>query len=208
MKRFGGFFSLRYASLALFGMAISLLSSCGSEYTTPVYNDPFFINDPVKTESLGRSAEPYQYRGDNFSSSGSYEPQKGESFDAFHQRVLNTLTLQTQKVEEMQRIIQERQQSTEYLRTQQSNLEEQDSQMRLLLAQREFAAEAKEGKEAVLFGRYEVVAGDTLQKISFAKYGTYTGWIGLYRFNLETFSQGPNELEVGTILLVPKINGL
>lgn len=54
-----------------------------------------------------------------------------------------------------------------------------------------------------LFDRYIVQEKDTLVDLALARYGTKSAWLALYQLNQEVCPNGPDDLRIGSCLLMP-----
>lgn len=164
---------------------------------------------------LEDKGERYTRRMDYSDDISLFSPKEGESYEAYYARMMNTLTLQQYNIEGLEKALEEKGVSLKNLQAQVSTINEQEALMRLTLASYEASDGTTIGKNkkkkrhspsARPFEKYVVQKGDTLQRISQNAYGTYTGWLAIYRFNLKKMRFGPNRLETGTVLYIPNVD--
>lgn len=181
-------------------------ASCGREYTTPIPADPLYKSHPKNIEKLGEPAENYVKRDSiDLESTGNYAPKENESFSDYKLRLFNTLVLQQQDNQQQQHAIVQKEAVLADLREQLQLLQKRHLDLRLALA----AQTPEQNKHAIadaLFMRYTIESGDTLQKIAYDKLDSNKAWIGIYRFNVEKLSNGPNRIRSNDWIIIPKIN--
>jgi len=192
--------------LALIGMALPLLSSCGvvsPHALTVAIQGPYF-EDSTRTDLLGEHGEQYEKRSTNLLDISDFRPYPGEAYDDYHVRVLNTLHIQEYNITLLQEAIEAKKGSQDHLSEQLMNLRAQHADLRLALATIAEGKDPSGGQTEGSFKRYVVEPGDTLQSIAKDHYGTHTGWLTIYRFNYQDLPNGPNTVEVGDVLILPK----
>lgn len=179
----------------------SIFLSCGKTYTTPIRGGSLYTEKPLKTGYLKDQGEGFEQRGDYFSRMKGLQPQKGESFQDFEDRLINTLVVQEYDLDSYQTLIKEEEESIVNLTSQLEQLEEQGLDLRIQYqAMKNESAEKK--FERLAFHPYKVQKGDTLQKISQQVFGTHTAWLALYQFN-QFYVKNPNLIEVGELIWLP-----
>jgi len=193
---------MKQATLTILACAIfSLFFSCGKTYTTPFKNDPFFTQEPLETDILREYGEGFAQRGDYLSNVLGLQPEKGESYEKFENRLVNTLVVQEYDLDSYKGLIGDHKENIQNLTSQLKQLEEQNLDLRM---QYQSLKEEKPKKryEQGAFQPYRVQKNDTLQKISKKFFGTHTAWLSLYQFN-QYYIQNPNMIKVGELLWIP-----
>jgi hypothetical protein len=188
-----------------------LCAACTGPYTTITPRDPIFTDKRQNLDPLEEDGEKYTRRGDLTTDTSRFPPTPNETYDSYRDRIFTTLLAQELEIERLKTGIEDKTGSILNLSAQLEPMQEQQGEMRLALSQpqnSEGFATNKGASKHRLFQRYLVQKGDTLQKISHEHYGTYTGWIALYRFNHQRLPFGPNRIDEGTTLLVPNISAL
>ncbi len=187
------------------------LLSCSGQYTAISPHDGTFTTESQMLDSLGADGEKYIRRDDLTTDVSRFPPKTGETYDHYRERVFNTLVAQELEIQDLLDTIEQKTDSIEELQSQLDPMKHHGAEMRLALSQNERGEEIAEGSNTFsrpLFQRYVVQKGDSLQRISHEQYGTYTGWLALYRFNHSRLPFGPNRIEEGTTLLIPDIEAL
>lgn len=197
---------MKQRSLIIFVvLIIGFLYSCGSQYTTPLRHDPLFKLKPFDNSVLEEGGEVYTQREGPFLDNGQLKVRPGEPYEQFQNRLFNTLVMQEYNKNHLAKAIEETGNSINLLQNQLSILQKENADLRLGLTQIKTGTVASSQAFSPMFSRYVVGSGDTLQKISLKKYGTYTGWLTLYRFNAQTLKYGPNKLIPGMSLIIPNV---
>lgn len=185
------------------------MQSCGKKlvpvgeyYVSYVPNDPLFTDPQYNPECLGESGEPYQERGTYLNDEGAYIPRPGESFSAYRDRLMNTLRVQEAELDNFSHALANKEKSIAGLERQVAQLQAQHVDMRLALAR--LQTQGPGINRDPLFMFHKVEEGETLQSISNGNYGTYTAWLGIYRFNYDSLSDGPNKILAGETLVLPR----
>lgn len=194
----------RHYSIILALVACIFFTSCSS-YTTPIYNDPFFNGPKTELQILKEGGEPFIQRGENIVSNGKLSPRADENFEEYTARIINTLAVQEYQLEQLGREIDKKTMSIERLDTQIPTLQAKHVELRLDLMRVTSSDALTDSQGKLLFKKHVVRDGETLQKISMLTYGTYTGWLCIYRFNLEQLPNGPNRIYPGQILYLPMV---
>jgi nucleoid-associated protein YgaU len=190
---------------AILTLAACILFTSCSSYTTPIYNDPFFKTPTTELKVLQEGGEPYTQRGENLADKNSFSPRADEKFDEYTDRIVNTLAIQEYQIEQIVREIDKKTTSIERLGIQVPTLQAKHVDLRLDLMRVTSSDALMDSKGKLLFKKHVVNHGETLQKISMLTYGTYTGWLCIYRFNLEQLPNGPNRIYPGQILYLPMV---
>lgn len=189
-------------TLLLFSLSCMLTSCCGHPLIPPLLTTTTHKENPIALETLGRGGDPYQKRREPMSDVSDFSPKDGEPFDRYQARLTNTFGAQQHETERLKEGIAKKKASTKQLGNQLDDLEKQHADLRMALAKLEDTATQTEANP-VLFSRYVVQKGDTLQKISRNRYGNFSGWLNIYRFNHTTLTDGPNRIEKGQAILLP-----
>ena len=193
---------MRRLQLAM--LAVGLFCACTPRYTTFVADDPAYLDTAAKKSVLPFSGEPWQLRAGEFDDVSPYSPSEGEPYTAYHSRLINSLLVQEFQSEQFSKDILEKRTSIARLEALNSELLAQNVDMRLTAGHAVAAAQEFSATSDVLFKKYLVRPGDSLQSISFRAYGTYTGWLMLYRFNRSRLPDGPNKIKADQILFLPE----
>jgi LysM repeat protein len=179
-----------------------ILTSC-SQVTTPFYNDPLYSYQPKENSNLDKGAEAYTHRGDYSEDSSKFSFREDETYEQYSTRLVNTLSVQEYEKEKLFEAVEAKTDSIKSLKKQVTALQARHVGLRLLLMRVATSATLfNEGFEP-LFTRYVIQKNDTLQKISYEHYGSYTGWLAIYRFNRETLKGGPNRIMPGLVIYIP-----
>lgn len=190
--------------LSLCFAGIFLLQSC-NRYTTPIYNDPVFNAPRTDQTSLKQGGEVNLQRSHEPLDPHEVKPREGEHFDDFSKRLLNTLAAQEYQLEQLSNKIEKKSDSLTKLQTQIPEVQGEHVHLRLTLMRVLNADPLMEEEGGGPFKRHIIKDGETLQKISMLYYGTYTGWLAIYRFNRDELVNGPNRIYPGQILFIPII---
>ena len=196
--------------------SILLLSSfiflCGftkDKLYLPHVSSEVYEVDSEELESLGQRGEKYTRRSGDLDDVSNFSPREGEPYETYRKRMYQTLRSQEEEIRSLDIAIEKRSNSAEDLGDQYAVMQKQEQQMRIALSEfeagGEFIAKPRPPIKQVPFEQYLVKKGDSLQGIAHERYGTYTGWLALYRFNHKRLPYGPNRLEEGETLLVPNI---
>lgn len=200
--------------------------ACGTQWVTcPPLPKIQSACEPNEDEELDRRllddcGERYLRRDDYSEDISQFRPKPDEPYEAYFTRVMNTLTIQEYNIESLEQAIEEKEKSVSQLNSQLTTMLQSENEMRLSLSSFEteqvetpLAAggrpqrkRQKKSTHTGPFSIYVVQQDDTLQKISHQAYGTHTGWIAIYRFNMNKMLYGPNRIEVGTTLYIPNVN--
>lgn len=194
----------------LISLGFCLLSAClgsCSSYTTYIPNDPLFQQETLAQDSLISTTNSYTQRGDYFVDQTLYQPAPEEKYDDYRARIINTLLVQEHQVNSLKKSIRDKKESIAYLNKQLNNLRAQHVDLRLKLAKQK-GEMGDSQEEDSLFAKHVIAKGDTLQKIAFQTYGLYNAWLGIYRFNTDQLTFGPDRLEAGTEILIPRAKNL
>ena len=189
----------------LFALAACIFFTSCASYTTPIYNDPFFNAPKTELQVLKEGGEPYTQRGENLADKHNFSPRADENFEEYTARIVNTLAIQEYQLEQIGRAIDKKLTSIERLDTQVPTLQAKHVELRLDLMRVTSSEALMDSQGKLLFKKHVVKDGETLQKISMLTYGTYTGWLCIYRFNLEQLPNGPNRIYPGQILYLPMV---
>ncbi len=169
------------------------------------------MNKETDLGAFEEKGEKYTRRGDLTTDTTRFKPNPDETYDSYRQRIFNTLMAQELEINDLREFTGTKLTSIDNLKAQLEPMRAQQAEMRLALAAHEngddFAFEQK-NRSQPLFHRYIVQKGDTLQRISHERFGTFTGWIALYRFNHSRLPYGPNRIDEGITLLVPDLDSL
>lgn len=193
---------IKRIKICLFIFLSSLFASC-SQFTTPIYNDPIFSQDPTNTSTLGKGGEVYSQRDDKLSDQGTLIPHPGESYNDFTLRIANTIKAQEYQIRLIEQSTDKKKASIQNLQKQLPTLQAKHIELRLHLMRVTQSDTLLDKKGHKLFKRHVIRENETLQKIAYEYYGTYTGWLGIYRFNREQLTNGPNHIHPGQILYIP-----
>lgn len=186
-------------------LCMCMLSSCvnkNRKYYMATSKNGLFHNQTASL--LGEAGDTYQRRGDYLTQVGSLKPEKQESYAHFHSRLINTLTIQDYDIQMLEESLEKKSEQIEYLQVQLEQLLQENADLHEELEDQDEPLAAQPQQERSSFEVYTVQKGDTLQKIAVRKYGTYTGWLAIYRFNLEQLPHGPNRVDVGQKLFLPQ----
>ncbi|MBN4067178.1 hypothetical protein JYU14_03745 [Simkania negevensis] len=191
--------------LAAFSLlALLLLTSCGQQYTTPLYNDPLFRQPELDPSPLAEDGEVWTQRDWVFASDGKFQPRPNENFDEYLGRLLNTFVMQDLDLQSLKEMSLQKEVQTEELEKQLKILHDESLAMRLRLAQ--YMVEESGGIPLhSTFRRYEIERGDTLRDVAFREYNNYEAWLALYRFNFEFLPGGPNRIKPGDVIVLPSM---
>lgn len=187
---------------------LTLLTSCGSHYKTPIQGDPLFKHSRSEhdTRKLTPHAERHTRRGNYLIADGDFERQEAEPYSHYIERIKNTLKIQRYEIRTLQATLNQKADAAHELDTQLAALSQTHDDLRLALAGEKPVNSTMAATAArPLFERYVVKKGDTLQKIARRMYGTHTAWLGIYRFNTRNLPYGPNKIEVGDVLFLPDV---
>ncbi|MCB1134991.1 MAG: LysM peptidoglycan-binding domain-containing protein [Chlamydiia bacterium] len=202
--------TLRLTFFALASVLLSFFTGCTQTnrdyyYATAeegLYGDKLY-------RQLGAHGEAHVRRGEYLADAGAMGPDKGETYEQFHGRVLNTLTLQEYDLQMLKDSIEQKNKQIDYLQEQLSQLQQENTGLRgTIKTQRMRVAEGVRPKQKAPFERYKVQKSDTLQTIANRQYGTHTAWLAIYRFNLERLPNGPNQIMEGQELLLPNFESI
>lgn len=188
----------------LFFLILAFLFSC-SKFTTPLYNDPIYSNGKANVAILGKGGEAYSQRGGDLENKNEFARRPGENFDEYMTRFTNTLLAQEYEIERIDKQIDKKRSSIANLKEQLSALQAKHVELRLSLMRTRGSDPLVSGKGYNLFKQYIVKDGETLQRISYKNYGTYTAWLAIYRFNKDRLPGGPNRIHPGQVLYLPVI---
>jgi hypothetical protein len=193
----------RYALLAI----VALASGCVPQYRTVIPNEALFTTRPADKETLGKSGHSHTQKAITFRpiSDTVYEPREDETYAQFKVRLHNNYQLQNYEQKELLKAISKTKLSIEDLKGQIGLLKDKYVNLRMEYADLTLE-DRKDNVTFTLFQRYQIKPGDTLQNISKQTYRTYSGWLGIYRFNIDRLPNGPNRLHPGTWIVVPNIN--
>lgn len=198
-----GFDSMKYFLITIL---LFTLSSCAKNYKSTLPDDPFFNTKESETKKLGAAAHPYpQRKGALKTKDDGYQPKPNENYYEFCNRISNTFVLQEHEQKELLAAIEKKKEAISQLDNQIGLLKSKYISLRVQYA--DLTLEEKSNISALsLFQRYQIRPGDTLQKIAYNNYKTHRAWLGIYRFNLERFPNGPNRLKPGEWIVIPNIN--
>ncbi|MCH1430181.1 MAG: hypothetical protein L7U87_05395 [Chlamydiales bacterium] len=191
---------IAYACLAL------ATCSCSS-YKTPFPNDPLFTEQGPNRSKLASSSEQYNQRDNYFFDKTLYQPRENESYDSYRARLINTLTVQKHTKDTLEQSVYKKRESIAFLKKQLSQIRAQHVDLRIKLSMLKGEMNEDSGQDA-LFARYRLIKGDTLQKVAYQTYGVYNAWLGIYRFNSDRLTYGPDRIEEGTEILIPRARNL
>lgn len=169
-------------------------------YTGPVYDYC------MERKLLKSDGEPYQGRNSIFVDDSCFSPLPDESYSAYFARLMETLQIYYEDTENLTKAIESKIDSNDNLEQQLLGLKEvyRDLMGAVTGAPRSQSVKVSGNPS---FQRYIVKKGDTLQKIAYELYSTHTGWINIYRFNIDNLPNGPNQIEIGQVLLIPQAIG-
>lgn len=171
------------------------------QYTVDDHSCPY--EECLDTEILGEHGTPYQHRRNQLIDDSCFAPYTDEGYDQYFDRMMRTMMAQQQEIARLERSIASKRDSIGNLDVQLAELETQHADLRVALANWE-AEESERVATGALFSRYIVQPGDTLQKIAYDRYNTHQGWLNIFRFNIHKLPNGPNQIEKGQALLIPK----
>ncbi|MDF2576654.1 MAG: hypothetical protein K0S74_138 [Chlamydiales bacterium] len=192
--------------LLMTSCSMSYISSNPTEYTTTIPAEPIFTSHPRDTAKLGEAGEKYLKRdGGLLEDRSHYKPKEDETYHSYKSRLFNTLSLQDYELQQLQRALEHKQDALVDLKQQLLVLQEKQVGLRLAIASLS-PEQSQTTFSNSLFARYQIQPGDTLQKISSNKFNTYRAWLAIYRFNFEKLPNGPNRIQPGTWIVIPKIN--
>lgn len=197
---------MKLLSLTLLASAVfCLFTSCGKTYTTPIRGGKVFTQKPLDKKILEDHGEGYEQRGDYLTKAQGLQPEEGESYEEFENRLINTLVIQEHDIVAYGNVIGKQESGIRNLAEQLEQLKEQNMDLRLQL-QGNLEEHQKRKYAPTAFRSYTVQKGDTLQKISEKFFGTHTGWLALYQFN-QFYISNPNLIEVGELVWIPPLVG-
>ncbi|SCA62837.1 hypothetical protein SCG7109_AE_00110 [Chlamydiales bacterium SCGC AG-110-M15] len=185
-------------------VCVAVIMSCG-RYTTPLYNDPLFRKKSADRNELGLGGEPYGQRDEIDRDLNRFTPASNESYDDFAKRISNTLLSQEYEKDQLMQAIERKDASKKDLMGQMNKLLTKNIDLRLTLMRMLKVDDGTKGSLETLFKRYTIKPGDTLQQISHKHFGTYTGWLAIYRFNRDAMPYGPNRIHPGQVIYLPKV---
>jgi hypothetical protein len=196
-----------YLKKLLLSLSLLALSSSCSTYWTPFPNDPLFRESTRHEEKLSSSAEQYTQRDSYFLDKTLYQPRKEESYNHYRARLINTLTVQSHTKETLEQSIHRKRETIAFLNKQLNQIRAQHVDLRVKLSILKGEMDNGQDQDS-LFARYNLVKGDTLQKVAYQTYGVYNAWLGIYRFNSDRLTYGPDRIEEGTEVLIPRARNL
>ncbi|MBB65357.1 MAG: hypothetical protein CMO81_09870 [Waddliaceae bacterium] len=191
-----------YKFILFLALSISLLS-CKSTTYTSVHGEKIHQEEPLDLALLKEHGDVYTQRDPRLIDVSDYKPFPNETYEQYQARIHNTLTLQDYQLDSLLHSTKEKTASLANLGEQFAQLEAQNVDLRLLVANKHYEEETQNTLTRSGFTTHEVLKGDTLQKISKNYYGTHTAWIAIYRFNMKELPRGPNRVEIGQKLLIP-----
>lgn len=169
-------------------------------------------DDCLDLAILDDHGERYTRRDDYSEDISQFRPKKSEPYESYFARVMNTLSIQEYNTTSLQEAIKSKKEAIEELDSQLQTMLESEVHMRLALSMYENGEEnpkknksQKNHASSPPFSVYVIQKDDTLQKIAKQAFGTHTGWLAIYRFNLKKMPYGPNQLEEGDKLFIPNI---
>jgi hypothetical protein len=169
--------------------------SVTEHYRGPVY-------DTCSDECLlGDEGLPYQCRNPLLAEDTCFGPEEGESYTAYMNRMVATMQAMATETRRLKESILAKEVTNNHLGEQLAGLTQANHDfVAALSGQRE----QQRAPQNSAFSVYEVQKGDTLQAISYQAYNTYRGWLNIYRFNMDRLPHGPNQIEIGDLLLIPE----
>ncbi len=191
-------------NLFLLFVLFGLQASC-ARYTTPVQNDPLYKFKPLEVKLLKEGGVAYEERVSDFEAKGEFKPKEGETYRHFQYRIYNTLLVQEHDKDKLAREVLDLEDNVESLEAQLTDMQASNIDLRLVLARVKSNVADASDVDSPMFSQYKIREGDTLQKIASKKFGTYTAWLTLFRFNENILKSGPNKLIPGTVILIPKV---
>lgn len=195
-----------YQLKCIFLLFFLSLTSC-EQYRTPLPNDPFYRKHSVKIKKLKETGNKYSQRSDYYQDSSSYQPAENENYDEYRARVMNTLIIQQHDQKALDKSIESKTKSLDFLEEQALGIQSQHIALRLRLAR--LTGQMNESSdEDMLFSRYTIMEGDTLQKLAYQTYGFYNGWLAIYRFNIDQLPYGPDRIRIGQEILIPRVKNI
>lgn len=147
----------------------------------------------------------YTKRGSIIHDVSDFSPGENEAYSHYQARVFNTLAYQFARIEELTAELEASRDRLSEMDEQETQLKKMHADLRLQLTTNQKKKAASEGK--TLFSVYRVKKGDTLSSIALDRYGTKSAWLNIFRFNRDSLIHGPNVLEVGDQILLPKDSG-
>ena len=187
-------------------VVLVLSSSCGKNYQSFLARDPFFKEENIDLAKLQEHGSSYQRKGQDLEDISTFSPFKDETYEDYEARVVNTIQVQEYDIKELNRSIATIKNNIIHLDGQFASLQQQHSDLRLALSNPEKIEQDLQEPNRPIFQMYVVQPGDSLQKIAFQHYGTHKAWMAIYRFNLKALSFGPNSIEKGQRLMIPRIS--
>ncbi len=170
---------------------------------TPFCCCPSTSECPIHRRTLEEQGASYQKRDDTMIDISHFRPDPGEPYGHYQRRVMNTLELQQQDLQTLTVAIDEKNSNIANFEEQLGQIKTRQADLRLALTTiNDEYANAKESTAPL--SAYTVRAGDTLQKISYRRFGSHAAWLSLFRFNRERLPDGPNLIEKGQTLLIPR----
>jgi LysM repeat protein len=190
--------------LATVVLSLSFVS-CGKTYKTPLRDDPFFIKKDQDMSMLQQGGEVYTQREDALEDENTYAPSPEETYDEYYARLHNTFLMQEEEKGLLTTEAEKKTLRIQELKDQMSQLLARHVHLRLNARHILASGEQKTDIASALFSKYIVKKDDTLQGISQKKYGSYTYWLAIYRFNRDQLTYGPNKIYPGQLLYLPNI---
>ena len=181
-----------------------ICTSCGQQYTTPLQNDPFFIQRKIPPTSRDSVDTQYVQRKITYVDKNLLSPKPDETYQAFYARIMRTLEGEEWIKSDLINKLEQHEELLKELKQQHLLMQIQNIELRLNISRDTLQNNAP--ITLTLFKPYPVQVGDTLQSIAYHNYGTHTAWLAIYRFNKIMLPKGPNLLIPGIRLLLPRIN--
>lgn len=198
--------------ILLISFCISLLFSACRQYHT-VAHDPLYKESSTQEIDFREEEPPLHYlhriHAKQFREKDRYALLESESFSQYKKRLFRTLQVQEYENQQLKLLLEEKLHSLEVTK-------EELGIARAKYLQQLFYVASIHSSSGVsledqismirLFKKHPIEKGDTLQKISLKAYGVYSGWLMIYRFNLDRLSYGPNRIKIGEELFLPNIS--
>lgn len=164
-------------------------------------DDPFY--EERCWEKLSHYGEKHTRRGSYIVDVGCVRPKKGEPYEDFRERVMNTLTMQNYNRRMLDEAIDRTRKKVEELKGELEKVQNASQKLESTLGAMRKGERVRVRTRQSPFQGYTVQPGDTLQSIANNKYGTNTAWLAIYRFNQSVLPDGPNNIEIGDFLWLP-----